>query len=408
MKALGPSSVISLCFGVVAAQDAIRTTCTLKECFSVAAAIECDAHGRPNETKSDGDSGKVRELSKELEESENELRRLSTNHRLDEADCDKWKIDEPLQLARKAQRIGVERDLLESLLRSAAADGADKLPLSYSRFNMTQKTLTALAWLILEKNLPEVERFLRPGPGMPGPPQSRGAERVLRQWSFCPGDFFGAALAAIDSYQDDRARDYLLELAMRDRTLGRRDPIAMHAWNALLRYDPKTIRPLFERTLKAEVKAASIDAKTSRYGSKRAASLALQAGLDELEYADSLDRRVRQRYFRIGRLLSCTDALACQTARPPPHGSPAILVSFWQEGDERFLPHMLETGKVRADLMLVNAPMSRKGAAWLKEQVESCDLPARVKTDLERLLKAGWGQWVPFEDRIGPILRQGD
>jgi hypothetical protein len=59
---------------------------------------------------------KVRMLLAEVDECDDEYQRLRLEHRLDASDHHHWQIARPLQFAEEAQRMEVERELLEALL----------------------------------------------------------------------------------------------------------------------------------------------------------------------------------------------------------------------------------------------------------------------------------------------------
>lgn len=351
---------------------------------------------------------KVRMLLAEVDECDDEYQRLRLEHRLDASDHHHWQIARPLQFAEEAQRMEVERELLEALLLAVAVDGAKQVRVPYSPIR--RNTLSALAWPILEKNMPEVEEHLRVWrwESMYGPRVVGDLALLLRGTPRKGDSPLEAPFAAIDSYKDERAREYLLDLALKESKSEARsvrgwmhlgwlnreiagfhkgDAVRMRAWMLLLHYDPRAI-PDFERALEAAIVASSADRKMNEVERTRASSSALRSYLAQLEYVESLEPDARQRYHRINTLLACCAALA--GPRDCEGGNPDLVVSNWQDGDERFLPHMFTTGVIgdhQGNLLLTSAPISSQGLAWLKEQADSGNFPAWAKQRIAKRLR---------------------
>jgi hypothetical protein len=347
----------------------------------------CSAPARDAGTRA---ADKVRVLLTEIDECDDEFRRLRLENRLEASAHDHWEIARPLQFAESAQRMKVERDLLEALLLAVALDGAKQVRVPYSPIR--RNTLAALAWPILEKNMPEVEEHLRAWRWEPmyGPDKEGSLAYVLRATSkaLTRSSPLEAPFAAIDSYKDGRAREYLLDLALKESEPGESEDVRMRAWMLLLHYDPRAI-PHFERALEAAIGASSAGQEINEDARTRASSSASRSYLAQLEYVESLAPDVRQRYHRINTLLACCAALAFP--RGPEGGKPDLVVSNWQDGDERFLPHMFTTGVIgdhQGDLLLTSAPISSQGLSWLKEQADSEDLPRWAKQILSNRLRA--------------------
>lgn len=93
----------------------------------------------------------------------------------------------------------------------------------------------------------------------------------------------------------------------------------------------------------------------------------------------------RDRYLQIRRRVFVADALAPRMARPAPAAHPSLLTYGWQDGDERFLLHLLDSGRPFA-IVIVEAPISEAGLAWLKEQVESGSWSDDVKAQIRGAL----------------------
>lgn len=352
---------------------------------------------------------KVRELEHELEEiqADAEAYLHKTEGGSAKRDPD-WRIERYVELAENAKRAGVERELLESLIESAGADANYYLPWRSTRWSVVTGVWTALALSILEQNVGGKEKeFLVPsarrqsGPFAPLPTGVRG---VLISWSMGGrGDVFGTALAAIDSYQDDRARDFLLWYAL-DTFEGKRgqaSPFTAWALRFLSCYDPKPIKARIEPAYQAALQGRSLDLKSSsRYRDRRFDCL--RVCLAHLQFADTLEPAPRKRFQRMLRLLEYTYALLPKGTVGGVRVNPAILFPSWKDGDERFLPHLLETGTDGAGGAVAKAPISANGLAWLKQQAESGDLPANVKAYLTKALRAREGVTEPKENKRTP------
>ena len=331
----------------------------------------------------------VRDLQSAIEELQKKAQGIPRETRTE------WEIERLLELTAKAKQRGVQRDLLESLIRSSAVGEGVEPPPWDSLLATTRRTRTVLALCILEQNIPGKEKeFLVPSvpqrQWMTGPSSGSqvGVRGVLIRWSMGGrGDELGVALAAIDSYADDRARDFLLVYALdtSEDKWGQPSPLAAWALRFLNCYDPKPLKPKVQAAYEAAIARRSFDAKSNEYRHKRFGRFG--ACLTQLEFAESLEPGARKRFQRMLRLLDYTYAMSPQRSMVPPRADPRILFPSWQDGDERFLPHLLATGRI-ARTTFAEAPISPDGWAWLKVQAEWGDWPAQVKADLTRILRA--------------------
>jgi len=320
-----------------------------------------------------------------------------------------WRIKRFADLAAKAKRARVEREFLESLIRSAGPNPPPDLPWRSTRLSILTGTWTAVALSILEQNVAGKEKeFIVPsgrrnayGPRAAGdlPAGVRGVLMSIGRG----GDEFGTALAAIDSYADDRARDFLLVYALDtfEDKYGQPSPLTASALRFLSCYDPKPINAKIAAAYQAAVSGRSLDVKSPRYPRSRVGCL--RSCLTQLEFAESLEPGPRKRFERMLRLLECTCALSPQGTTVGARANPAVLYPSWQDGDERFLPHLLATGRMPAHIILAKAPISPKGWDWLNHEAESGDWPAHVKADLTRILREREGVKEPRENRIPRI-----
>ena len=329
----------------------------------------------------------VRDLQSAIEELQKKAQGIPRETRTE------WEIERLLELTAKAKQRGVQRDLLESLIRSSAVGEGVEPPPWDSLLATTRRTRTVLALCILEQNIPGKENeFLVPSVPQrrgPGPAPPGGVRGVLISWSMGGrGHELGVALAAIDSYADDRARDFLLVYALdtSEDKYGQPSPLTAAALWFLSCYDPKPIKARIEAAYQAALRGRSIDVKSSgRYRDRRFGCL--WSCLTQLEFAESLEPAPRKRFQRMLRLLQYTYVMSPQRSMVPPAADPGILFPSWQDGDERFVPHLLDTGTNPALMALAKAPISPEGWAWLKQQADSGDWPAHVKEDLTRILR---------------------
>jgi len=164
------------------------------------------------------------------------------------------------------------------------------------------------------------------------------------------------------------------------------DPTKVGIWQLLLHYDgARSLVPQFTKAFERSV------TQVRRYGwfyvfsGLDASPPPLSSWVEELQYIESLDAAARDRYLQIRRLVFRADAFARRGARPAPAAHPSVLAYDWQEGDERFLPHLLDSGRPFA-IVIVEAPISEAGLAWLKEQAESGPWSDDVKTQIRQAL----------------------
>jgi hypothetical protein len=308
---------------------------------------------------------------------------------------DAWGLDHCLKLAQKADRARCEREFLETLLRPVVASGVETSRAD-GAYDMTQSVIRALAWVILEKNLVghEKDLFLPGPPQMPGPQGPGGAAGALHRWSVSSGDLYGMALAAIDSYEDDRGREFLVDVALRRPRAGKY--VARKEWaiGFLACYDWRATEP--------KVKTAYEAPHANESWSEGPYEISLRIALDEMRYIKTLQPAAQKRYQHILRILLRASAVAPQgmMGNMPARYASRSFLQDWQDGDERFLPHMIEMRYARIGLpgtnrgveavptgMVVGGPISTNGLAWLKEQADSGDWPARVKKELGTLLR---------------------
>jgi|YelNatPaOPRAMG01_1025707.scaffolds.fasta_scaffold84398_1 hypothetical protein len=194
------------------------------------------------------------------------------------------------------------------------------------------------------------------------------------------------ALLAIDSYQDERARHFLIELASTIPDDLGVERTKMQVWQLLLNYKgASALTAPAEKALPGALEKSCGRAAMMEFTGNEIRPLSRACWLQELRYIQSLDEGCRDRYLTIRRRLFVADALAPRQARPAPAARPRVLTYDWQDGDERFLPHLLDSGRPFA-IVIVEAPISEAGLAWLKEQAESGPWSDDVKTQIRQAL----------------------
>jgi len=269
-----------------------------------------------------------------------------------------WLMIQRSELLAEVEKAGREREVLEELVRLRFTQG----PGERSKDDMIVRCLDGLARLIFVKNDPELGK---PAPEVRGYPGAKvDAKGRLCAMGitdrFERGDPDAVALLAIDSYADRRAHDFLMEFASRADL---DDQTKAQVWQLLLHYDgARCLVSQFERAFR---RSAEGDASRA-FGYE----FRLNSWVRELNYIESLGAAARGRYLQIRRFVFRADALAPRGARPPPVGDFSLLAHHWQDGDERFLPHLLESGRPFS-VVIAEAPISAAGLAWLKEQADS-------------------------------------
>ena len=113
----------------------------------------------------------------------------------------------------------------------------------------------------------------------------------------------------------------------------------------------------------------------------------LGACLAELDFAEGLEAGERTRYQRMVRLLAYSFLLHKRGSMVPDRADPAVLFPSWRDGDERFVPRLLQSSWSLDLSTFAKAPISPNGWAWLKEQAEASQWPADVKVDLTQVVR---------------------
>jgi hypothetical protein len=210
----------------------------------------------------------------------------------------------------------------------------------------------------------------------------------------------GVVLAAIESYRDERAREFLLEYGLRKPQDDEVDSMADWALVFLRGFDPEAVTPRIEATLREEPGDGLVVEQSVPWSSKAYSqryefytknwAFSLQNLLRSLEYVQllSLEQREAYQYFEMSRWWS--HAFVRRGTRAYLHGVPD-----WREGNERFVLALLEmnpSGEQYAyGIGLRNIPL--EGLLWLKQQAESGNWPAGdwaddLKKRLEGMINA--------------------
>lgn len=347
------------------------------------------------ETKVSPAVAKARDLESELE-------RLRTERIL-------WDAERALALTEKAYDAGCQREFLETLLeRRVALQRCDGL---------MDMVIFALSCVTVYNSAPESEwkSFapifrLQPVVGVNG--REAGALFVKTAcrsgWRPSPHQVMEIAFLAIHTYQDQRARDLLRKLASTQYEGDLRDWFPMLAWQLLLHYEGRAgLRSAFRKAISGAAVPSSYPLRITEWDMMRrlwsadhqispsrlinnegyiatneagrwlAVDLIQQLWAKELEFIESLEDRRRERYLqiRLMRLTAVTQAYYGPRPRPDPamlaESSIAMwLATRWEDGDERFLPQLIESAR-ELRIAIAEAPISEAGLAWLKEQAES-------------------------------------
>ena len=315
-----------------------------------------------------------------------------------EAERTLWDVERALALTEKAYDAGCQREFLERLVdRRVALQRCNEL---------MDMVIFALSCVTVYNSTAESERgFFEPRLGRVVKGREGGALVVKTAccsgWRPRPHQVMEIAFLAIDAYRDQRARDLLRKLASTQYEGDLRGWFPMLAWQLLVNYEGAgALKPDFEKAIEAAAAASShqgslmIEAERRRLLSadpqhyrrllisddgyitamndaerRLAVSIIQQSWLKELEFVESLEADRRERYLQIRRtiLRIVTQANYGPRPRPDPvigaeHSTARWLAAHWDDGDERFLPHLLEPDD-RSQLQS-SKPQSRK-PAWL-------------------------------------------
>ena len=160
--------------------------------------------------------------------------------------------------------------------------------------------------------------------------------------------WYGVAVAAIDVYHDNRSRDLLVEIVLKEEKHGWvEDGEGYACWQSpsvyalgfLRSYEPQEIRPKIEAALRGEavkekpkLPANAIHAMREDY---------LRALLESWKYAASLDPAERDRYrdfeHRLWRAWALARGWGSRKGGVPFWSAAGTLEKHWKQGDDRFL-----------------------------------------------------------------------
>jgi hypothetical protein len=203
----------------------------------------------------------------------------------------------------------------------------------------------------------------------------------------------GIVLAAIESYRDERAREFLLEYALRRDEF---DSMAHWALVFLRGFDPEAVKPRIQAALREEVGDGLVGEEPPRRSSKPYSqgyefyrnnrAFYLQACLRSLEYAESLPPEEREAYQYFERSRWWSHAFRRRGTMLFSYGLPD-----WREGNERFVLAILQmTPSGEYDAYGMGLPeIPLEGLLWLKQQAESGNWPeGDWADDLKKSLEA--------------------
>ncbi len=359
---------------------------------------------------------------------ESELEALQTERTLSDA-------QRALALTEKAFDAGCQRELLETLVdRRVALQHCNGL---------MDMVIFALSCVTVYNSTPESEwkSFAPTFPRQPVVEVNGRKAGVLfvktacrSGWRPSPQHVMEIAFLAIHTYQDQRARNLLRKLASTQYENDLRDWFPMLAWQLLLHYDGRgDLRSAFGKAIIGAAVPSSYPLRITEWDMMRrlwsadhqispsqlinnrgyiatneagrwlAVDLVQEIWVKELDFIESLEVRRRQRYLqiRLMRLTAVTQAYFGPRPRPDPamraEGSIAMsLASRWEDGDERFLPQLLESAR-ELRIAIIEAPISETGLAWLKEQAESGPWSERVRAEIRRGLEQREKRQKPLE-----------
>lgn len=207
----------------------------------------------------------------------------------------------------------------------------------------------------------------------------------------------GVVLAAIESYRDQRAVEFLLKYALRESREEELDSMSQWALMLLRGFAPEKVKPPVESALKDELRAGQASqgpCLASPKYSQRASYL--QDCLSCLEYALTLSREDRTAYEYFERSCWWSYAFAKRGMIKPPPGVPD-----WRTGNERFVVGLLKLNVTRIPSIPIS--VSDESVAWLFQQLDSRELSMEAKQRLatmipylkwrERQREDEWREW---------------
>lgn len=192
----------------------------------------------------------------------------------------------------------------------------------------------------------------------------------------------GVVLAAIESYRDQRAAEFLMDYALRESEEDTLDSMGQWATYFLRGFDPELVIPRLEAARKKELESAQATRGSSPASPKHSfRHTYMQDCLRCLEYAQSLSPEDRRAYQYFERSYWWSYAFARRGMRSSLYAAPD-----WKKGNERFLLDLLKANVTQVPTIPRSIP--NESAAWLFQQLDSSDLPMDVQQRL--------ATWIPY------------
>lgn len=249
------------------------------------------------------------------------------------------------------------------------------------------------SWKEIDEGLKE-STFGRDG-GYPG--------HVPRRHNVPPGliDYLpswdGVVLAAIESYRDQRAAEFLMDYALRESQERELDSMAQWALSFLRGFDPEKVKPRIEAALNNERQpTAAYPGPSPSVPRDSQRSTCLRDCLACLEYAQSLSPEDRKAYEYFERSYWWRYAFARRGMRPPLRAAPD-----WRKGNERFVVDLLKLKATRIPSIPISVP--EESLVWLFQCLDSRELPMEAQQRLatmipylkwkERQRENEWEEW---------------
>ena len=195
--------------------------------------------------------------------------------------------------------------------------------------------------------------------------------------------WYGVAVAAIDVYHDNRSRDLLVELALKEGLFGWTleegggssafaSPV-VYALGLLRSYEPQEIRPKIEAALRVET--GKEKPKVPPNATCTTSADYLRALLESWKYAASLDPAERDRYrdfeHRLWRAWALARGWGSRKGGVPFWSAAGTLEKHWKQGDDRFLLRIFEEPTSTVKETRIAEHLAHRFSADTKKRLEA-------------------------------------
>jgi hypothetical protein len=229
-----------------------------------------------------------------------------------------------------------------------------------------------------------------------------GAGSIVNRFHYTEALWPDYVFSLLSVYQDRRARDLLLEFAIGESQSQLDEQASQAVWQSLREYDLEDVKPQLEAELAAAVESEQAQLEESPESPNGLLGRFSQAAtirdlLLSIEFAATLNSEQQTRYKELRRLIwTSHSSQPMLTQAPTSIFVTRSVVDLWQDGDERFLPFMLEGVHSRnryiewevARSLIYSAPISPEGLEWLASEAKSEAWSEETRTAINLMLSA--------------------